>query len=244
MKNYLIGFIVMLISIIPISNVKASEGYEVKATYGGSTFTFMSPEHYGYKYGFYVYENGMYYSKYYFLSNEPLAYSTGYVVVNNYDDISTDYVFANNPSVSTSLSSFSSRSSAYGLNNSRYKIIWSNYDVPEVEGTNPGVSTGNVSHACNASVCVSDFNYEYTIELNPNDYDYIYLKLQGGSDTFIDFEHDITNGQSLFYDLYKNDVKMDTFYVYNGVNLSLLVPYSINPKELKPKVNISSSSNS
>lgn len=149
MKNYLIGFTIVLISIFSFcTSVSASEAITVE--YSSSlTFTFYSPEHYGYKYGFLFYTDTGYKTPYYYLSNDPLGITvrdTGSIsIVSYYDDyVSTgfSFLYSSTISLSTELSDFKTKTGNVSLS-SGYTMLWSNYDVPEVVDK---LSTGNIYH--------------------------------------------------------------------------------------------------
>lgn len=61
--------------------------------------------------------------------------------------------------------------------------------------------------------------YEHNIELNPNDYNFLYLKFKGIGDLDYFSKHSLTTPKDLFYFLYKNDENIYTPYVSDSTDL-------------------------
>lgn len=179
MKRYLIGFIVLTISIfvIGIDKVSALSNNEFEVVYKTNTRILKKPAYYGYKYGivFYISNTGFTY----FLSNEPLAYSTTYVVVNKYDNYNFEFKENDNAFSTHELTKFKTFTNSYGINTSDRPIVWSNYDIPEVQvdlnddgSVNYYYSTGNIAFYCNSEECINS-NSKFDEIISTNIYSFL-----------------------------------------------------------------------
>jgi len=65
----------------------------------------------------------------------------------------------------------------------------------------------------------SHISYDHSIELDPNYYNFFYLKFKGFGDLSFFFKHNLTNPKGLYYFLYKNQDKIYTFYVDDNTDL-------------------------
>lgn len=185
-KKFLSIFLVTIISFnfLVIDNVSALSNNEFEVVYKTNTRILKKPSYYGYKYGIVFYISGTGFT--YFLSNEPLGYSKNYIVVNQYDNYNFEYKENDNAFSTHELAKFKTFTNSYGINTSDRPIVWSNYDIPEVQAdsnsdgsVNYYYSTGNVTFFCNADECVNSLQlkkeFSHSDKNNPIKYIDLYF---------------------------------------------------------------------